>query len=260
MSKPSSVKTVDKMVQVLDAFCPDHPTWSLAELSAHLELPKSTLHRFLCGLESHGILRRDPVDMRWRLGYRLFLWGNLAEKSTGLRDIASPPMRDLVAATQETVLLTVYHAQEVVCIEKAETSHPVRLTLEVGTRRPPHAGASSKVLMAYLPDDEVRAIIADKGLPELCTNTITDPVQLQAELARIRTKRYAESHEETDPGAWGIATPIFDRNGAVIAAIGIAGPSSRYTSHRALEYVKLCRDAAGRVSALLNSGRSARAD
>jgi IclR family KDG regulon transcriptional repressor len=241
-------------VKILDCFSPERPAWSLAELSAYLGLPKSTLHRFLVSLESHGILRRDAGDKQWRLGYRLSIWGGLAAQSTGLRHLARPIMRDLVAATGETAILTVYRDHEVICIEKVETSHSVRMTLDVGTRRPPHAGASSKVLMAYLPDEEIQAVIEDRGLPHLCRNTITGPDELKAELIRIRELGYAESCEETDPGAWGVATPIRDQSGSVVAAIGIAGPSSRFTDELRQRYVTLCRQAARRISALLGGG------
>jgi len=253
MGNTTSVKTVDRLVRVLDCFSRERPVWSLTELSRELQIPKSTLHRFLTALESHGILRSDPRDRRWRLGYRLLIWGSLAGESMDLRHIARPMMDELVATTGETVILTAYHNQEVVCIEKVETDHPVRMTLDVGTRRPPHAGASSKVLMAYLPDEEVQAIIRDRGLPRLCVNTITDPDRLREELARIREQGYAESHEETDLGAWGVATPIFDRDGRVVAAIGVAGPRSRYTEERAREFVQICCRAANRISALLGA-------
>ena len=252
MRTTSSVKTIDRLVQVLDAFDADRSTWSLAELSVHLDLPKSTLHRFLVSLENHGILRRGLDDRLWRLGYRLFIWGSLAADSTGLRRLARPVMRKLVDATKETAILTVYQSQEVVCIDKVETSHPVRMTLDVGTRRHPHAGASSKVLMAYLPEEEVRAILDNKGLPKLCVNTITDPKELALELTRIRNNGYAVSQEETDWGAWGVATPITDWNEEVVAAIGVAGPRSRFTEDLAREYAVLCRRAAQQISSLIS--------
>ncbi len=251
MSASSSVKTVDRLVQILDCFSPTQPTWSLAELSLHLGLPKSTLHRFLAGLQIHGILRRDPDDKRWRLGYRLVAWGELAAESTDLRHVARPVMRDLVATTGETAVLTVHQNQKVVCIEKVETSHSVRLTLDVGIRRPLHAGASSKILMAHLSEEEIQAIIRDQGLPAVCTNTITEPDELMTELARIRERGYAESLEETDTGAWGVATPIYDRNGNVLAAIGIVGPSLRFSKDLAQQYVTLCRNAGQQISTLL---------
>ena len=254
MKQHSSVKTVDRLVRILDSFSPEHPTWSLAQLSVHLDLPKSTLHRFLTSLEAHGILRRDRDDRQWRLGYRLSIWGSLAAESTTLRHIARPVMRDLVEATGETAILTVCHDQTIICIERVETAHPVRMTLEVGTRRLPHAGASSKVLMAYLPEEEIQAIIRDQGLPKLCTNTITDPEDLLTELARIRAHGHAESYEETDQGAWGVATPIHDRNGALVAAIGIAGPISRLADQLEQRYKTPCRQAALRISRLLSVG------
>ncbi len=259
MSDAISVKTIDRLVGVLDCFTRERPAWSLSELSKELGIPKSTLHRFLAALESHGILRNDPRDRRWRLGYHLLIWGSLAKDSLDLRQIARPVMDELVAATGETVILTAYQGLEVVCIERVETDHPVRMTLDVGMRRPPHAGASSKVLMAYLPEEEIQAIIREKGLPRLCVNTITDPEALYAELARIREHGYAESHEETDLGAWGVATPIFDRDGQVVAAIGVAGPRSRYTPERAQEFVRLCWETASRISMLLGATTGSRA-
>jgi len=252
--KKTSVKTVDRLVKILDCFSFERPTWSLAELCAELDLPKSTLHRFLVSLEAHGILRRDPVDVRWRLGYRLFIWGTLAEKSTGLRQVTHPVMQELVDATQETALLTVYQAQDVVCVAKVETNYPVRMTLVEGGRHPLHAGASSKVLMAYLSPNEIQSIIQDKGLPKLCSNTITDPDKLLEELAKIRQQGYARSLEETDPGAWGVAAPIYNERKDVVAAIGVAGPSSRFTDDLAQQYAALCKQAALRISTLLSWG------
>jgi DNA-binding IclR family transcriptional regulator len=215
-------------------------------------MPKSSLHRLLVGLEQHGILIRDADDSQWRLGYRLFVWGNLVPRITGLQHIAGPVVHWLANTTDETVLLTIYERQEVICIDKVESSHAVRLTLDVGARRHAHAGASSKILMAYLPPEEVEAIIRNKGLPPLSTNTITDPVHLSKELEVIRRNGYASSYEETDIGAWGVATPIFDGRGQVVAAIGVAGPTTRYSEETANRYVELCRQSAGRITRLLS--------
>jgi DNA-binding IclR family transcriptional regulator len=253
MGKSSAVTTVDRLVTVLDCFSVERPTWSLADLSAYLDLPKSTLHRFLISLEVHGVLRRDPDDKLWRLGYRLVTWGTLAEKATGLRDVARPIMRRLAERTGEMVALTVYDEQEVVCIDKVETRHSVRLALEVGERRPAHAGASSKILMAYLPPAEREAVIRRRGLPALCPNTITEADRLETQLAQIRHQGYALSIEETDPGAWGIATPVWDRHGVVVAAIGVAGPIQRYSEALCQSYVELARAACQQLSAHLGA-------
>ncbi len=248
----STVKTVDRLVEILDCFSAERSAWTLTDLSIYLGWPKSTLHRFLISLETHGILRRDQTDKLWRLGYRLVVWGRLAADHNALSHIARPVMEELGRLTGEAVILTVYQEGQVACIDKVETKHPVRLALTVGTRRPPYAGASSKVLMAYLPEREIAAII-EQGLSPLCKNTITDPNILRDELARIRQEGYAISCEETDPDSWGVATPICDRYGHVVAAIGIAGPTFRFTDELAQRYVTLCRQAARQICALLGS-------
>jgi IclR family KDG regulon transcriptional repressor len=249
----SAVKTIDRLVEILDYFASGHSVVSLAELSEHLNLPKSTLHRFLVSLESHGILRRDANDKKWRPGYHLIIWGSVAAENSTLREIAKPFLTDLVAVSGETAILTVYHAHEVVCIDISETSHPVRLNMKIGEERPAHAGASSKILIAYMPDEEIVAIVKGKGLPKLCTNTITDVTALKTELAKIRERGYATSLEETDPGAWGVATPIRDWRGQVIAAVGLAGPIQRYNKEKVKGFATLCGEYASRISAALSS-------
>jgi DNA-binding IclR family transcriptional regulator len=249
--RESSVKTVDRLVQVLDCFTSENLVWTLADLSNYLDIPKSTLHRFLVSLEKHGILRRDPSDRSWRLGYRLVGWGSLAETSTGLNDLARPFMRQIANATGETVALTVYADQEVLCIEKIEALHSVRLALEVGGRRHVHAGASAKILMAYLSKDEIQNIIKSRGLPKLGSNTITDPDRLLAELKKIQNQGYAVSIEETDPGSWGVSTPIFDKNKEIVAAIGVAGPIQRYSDTLLQQYLSECRKASLEISRTL---------
>jgi DNA-binding IclR family transcriptional regulator len=251
MEKASSVTTVDRLVRVLDSFSPERSAYTLSELSARLDLPKSTLHRFLVSLETHGILRRNPDDKLWRLGYRLFVWGLLAEEATGLSHLARPLMQEIADSTGEMVALTVYSGHEVLCVDKIDTHHSVRLALEVGSRRPAHAGASSKVLLAYQTEAEIEAVVKERGLPKLCKNTITDPAELADELARIRTQGYALSIEETDVGAWGVATPIWERSGIVVAAIGVAGPSLRFSEELIERYVAECRQACQAVTKLL---------
>ncbi|MCL4396679.1 MAG: IclR family transcriptional regulator [Chloroflexi bacterium] len=256
MSASRQVKSIDRLVRVLDCFSEDQPAWSLADLATRLDVPKSTLHRFLVGLESHDILRREGSEKKWRLGYQLLVWASAAAGSARLPEIAKPVMRELVQATGETAILTVYHDGEVICIDKSESSQPVSLRLEVGKQRAIHAGASSKVLMAYLPPEQVRAIVKERGLPRLCTNTITRLKDLEAELTRIRQQGYAESLEETDQGAWGVATPIRDCSGNVVLAIGVAGPTTRYSKDKVHQYVLQCTQAAAKISAVLDTDRN----
>jgi len=251
----SGIKTLDRVVEIVNSFTLEAPSWTLAELSGYLGIPKPSLHRLLVALERCGIVIHGTEDGLWRLGYRLFVWGNLVPRITGLQHIARPIVRWLSEATEETAILTVYDRKAVVCIDKVESSHAVRLTLDIGSRRPAHAGASSKILAAFLPQAELGVILREEGLPRLNINTITDPTRLAQELETIRTNGFALSYEETDAGAWGVAVPIMDGHAQVVAAIGVAGPIMRHSNDIAMRYVDLCRRAATDIAQIL-SGRT----
>ena len=251
IDQTSGVKTLDKLVTILDSFSNEQPAWSLAALSRELSIPKASLHRLLSALEHHDLLQRSAEDERWRLGYRLFSWGSRIPEISALRLVARPIVRQLATDSGETAILTIADEHEVVCVDKEESRHPVRLTMEIGARRPLHAGASSKILLAHLPETRIQAIIQASGLPRLGVNTITDEQALQQELDLIRKQGYALSFEETDQGAWGTAVPIEDSGGRILASIGVAGPLSRHTDERTHDFIRLCKQASAEISALI---------
>jgi DNA-binding IclR family transcriptional regulator len=150
-------------------------------------------------------------------------------------------MRRLAEETGETIVLTVVNdaRDRAVCIERIESRHDLRLHLEVGEQSPLHAGASSKVLLAYFRPDDVEALGRRVGLPQLARNTITHLEDLQEELRRIREAGYAFSTEETDTGAWGVAAPILDPESRALAALGIACPTSRHSEDAQRQFVSL---------------------
>jgi IclR family KDG regulon transcriptional repressor len=248
----NSLKSIGRLVAVLDCFSSDRQNWQLTELSEHLGWPKPTTHHYLKALESFGLLYRSSEDKTFRLGYKLYMWGSLAAEVMPLREIARPIMQELKEKTDELVLLMIYHNQEVVCIEKIDTEKCLRVALEVGRRQAPHASSSCRVIMAYLPEEEIQSIIHNKGLPKICKNTITEPDKLLAELAKVRAMGYAHSHEEVDPDVRGISAPIFDHNGGIIAGISVLGPIYRLTEDLIEPYAELVKGAARKISERLS--------
>ena len=91
---------------------------------------------------------------------------------------------------------------------------------------PLHAGASQKILLANLPITDARRVLG-QPLQPLCSHTITDPDDMEAELGLIRRRGWAASCEETNPGVWGLAVGLIDDYGYSVAAIGVAGPCER---------------------------------
>jgi DNA-binding IclR family transcriptional regulator len=247
------MKALEKTLNVLDFFTEAHPQWGLFELGEATKLPVSTLHRIVSVLKRHGIVIQDPASKKYRLGYAAIELGRRAAAGLPVRQMAEPEMRKLAAETSETVILTVLNDahDRSICVERIDSRFDLRLHLEVGSLNLLHAGASSKVLLAYLPDGDVDELVERVGLPKLGANTITDPKALRSELALIRKRQSSFSREETDRDAWGVASPILAEDGSALAAIGIAGPTSRYTAAARREQEALTRDACARVAASL---------
>ena len=247
------MKVLDKTLNVLEFFTVANPQWGLFELGEATQLPVSTLHRIVSVLKRRGLMIQDPDSKKYRLGYAAIELGRRAEAGLPIRQTAEPEMRKLAAETSETIILTVLNDahDRSICVERIDSRFDLRLHLEVGSVNHLHAGASSKVLLAYLPSDEVDEFVDRVGLPSLGANTITDPEKLRVELALIRERRSAFSREETDRDAWGVAAPILTGDGRALAAIGIAGPTSRYTAAARRSQEVLAREACARVGSSL---------
>src|SRR5207247_1167185 len=179
--------------------------------------PIPTVHRILTALKRQGYVSQHDESKRFRLGVAALRLGDRARTVVDLRSVAMPELRKLSKHTGETALLTVLTPgrDHSVCLERVETAHPLRLSVTPGRQLPLHAGASQKVLLAYLDDDEVERVIAG-GLAHLCHATITDPRQLRDELATIRRRGWASSYEETNVGVWGVAVPVLNTHGAIV--------------------------------------------
>jgi len=222
-----SLQVLERAFAILEAFTEFRPEWSTSDLARYLELPIPTVHRLLAALARLGYVSRDEQTRRFRLGGAAIQLGERARAVSDLRAVALLPLRRLSEATDETALLTVLSTQRdrSVCLERVESSQPLRLSVQPGSQLPLHAGASQKALLAFMPERELGPVLAGP-LERLCTATITEPGELRRDLAAIREHGWASSYEETNLGVWGIAVPVISEDD-VVCAVGIAGPDAR---------------------------------
>ncbi|HEY64507.1 MAG TPA: IclR family transcriptional regulator [Caldilineae bacterium] len=244
------LQTVDRALQVLLQFDEAHPEWSAAELAQQLGLHRSIVYRILATLERRGFVTQADRRGRFRLGLKLVELGNVVLANMDLRQVAHPVMERLVRETGESAFLTVVSGDESVCVDKIDSPQPIRVTLTLGGRSPLHAGASNKILLAYLPPKAIDAYIA-KGLEQITPDTITDPQQLKEELAQIRKQGWAYSVGELTPGVAAMAVPLRNSNGEVVAGLSIANLASRFSEDRRPMLIQKLREAADEISAQL---------
>ncbi len=241
------LKTVDRALEVLLHFDEEHPEWSSSDLADAIGQHRSVVYRSLVTLERRGFVTRVNGGSRFRLGPKLVELGNTVLSGIDLRQIAHPVMAQLVKEIDESVFLTVVHGDESVCIDRIESSQHVRVTLDVGGRYPLHAGASNKLLLAYLPAEARQELIAC-GLRSYTADTIIDPDELEEDLATIRERGWAYSVGELTPNVAALAVPVRNSVGEVVASLSIAGLASRFTDERFDFLLDATRRAADTIS------------
>jgi DNA-binding IclR family transcriptional regulator len=157
----------------------------------------------------------------------------------------------LVNETAESIFLSIIDGTEILVVDARESPRSIRLSGKAGGRGPLYAGGTPKVLLAFLPADERRALLKKIELIPLTPYTITNPVDLEQHLCQIREQGYVVTAGDIDVGAHSIAAPIRDYQDRVIAAISIAGPSHRFTDECITAYVKLVLEGAAQISRAL---------
>ncbi len=192
-------------------------------LVEELGLPTSTVYRYLRQLRDLGLV--TEIDGCYRLGQRL-LAPDRSIPSDVLAHLARPTLQVLARDTGETALLTIRAGSSVLCLAQVESTNPVRMAFEVGQVLPLHAGAASRVLLAYAPPDVIDEVLA--GRLENHTPTTPDARKLRRQLESTRALGFATSRGEFIPRAFAVAVPVFHRD-SVIAGLALAGPANRCT-------------------------------
>ena len=216
--------TVVKAFSLLEVLAESEEPLGVTELADRLSFGKSNVHRLLQTLIALNYVRKTD-GAGYMATLRMWEFGSRIVSRVVLRDIARPTMRHLSSLTKEAVHLSQYDAGEVIYLDKIESKEPVRAYTQLGGRAPAYCTATGKILMAYIPEAEVRQVY--EGVQASTRNTVTDVEVFLQQCATARDRRYALNTGEWREDVIGLAAPIADASGAVVSAIGISAPASR---------------------------------
>lgn len=225
--------SLDRALRVLRSFAPEEQGASLEEVAERALLPKSSAHRLLATLASHGLVERDPRTRRYRLGITLFELGTQAANSRGISHATHETLMELAGRTGQTCHLAVLSGLDVVHMDKVDAPAGLYLLTRVGGRVPWHATSVGKVLLAWK-KRESRDAWRERPMEAFTRRTITEWEAMEAEWERVRSQGYAVDQEEYQEDLCCIAAPVRDSLGDVVSAVGIGG-HRRYFGGEALE-------------------------
>ena len=223
----------------------EHPP-TLAELQRATGFPKGTLHRMLQALIAEGMIRQDPHQKTFQLGFGLVRLARRALADFELRDVAMDILTALRDDIGEAVHLAVPESNGVVYVEIIESVHAIGAVGKVGSSSPYHCAAAGKAIAAF--DSQIAKSVLSRDLAAMTKATITAPDALESELARVRKRGFATNFEEEFPEVHGIAVPVFDARSKPTASISITIPSYRFDKTKMQFLSEKLREAAVEIS------------
>ncbi|MFI8073761.1 IclR family transcriptional regulator [Streptomyces sp. NPDC086033] len=241
---------LSRAVRIFEAFTPEEPALTVSEISRRTGLHVATASRLVAELVSYGFLTRDD-DRRVRIGMRLWELATRASPSLSLRNAAMPFMEGVHDVVGHHVQLGVLDGDEVLFLERLTAPAAVINYTRIAGRLPLHASSSGLVLLAHGPAD-LRERVLDGPLECYTPDTPATAARLRAVLAEVRRQGYAYCPGYVHPDALGIAAPVRNARGDVVAALAVIVPNEAGGS----SVVPVVRTAARGVSRALGADGS----
>lgn len=217
---------------------------TLTEISKRLGLPVSSSHNLLQRMVTSEVVNVTE-DLRYSIGPRAVRLGIRIVDGLEVRALARRHLQDLARTSREDVYLAVRLGRRVTYVDRLPGSHPVTVEIRLGQTLFLHATSVGKLFAAY--EDQLRRQLFTQPRPALTEHTLTEPGELEDELNRIRRQGYALSREEGVLGVVGLAAPIRDAYGSVVAAIHISTLKMRMTPELESSLIEAASTTAARV-------------
>jgi len=242
-------QTVRKAFDVLEALAKSGGPRRLTDLSRELSLTKPNVYRLLSTLTELGYVSKEEATSRYSATLKLWEMGSVLVHDANLVSVTAPKLRDLAARAKESVQLAVYDAGYTVYVNKVDGPQPIKAMTTIGSRIPAACASTGKAILAYLDDAEVKQAFG--LLRRFTTRTRTQRADLDRDLADARNHGFAVNYGEWRQGICGIAAPLRDHRGQVVAAMGIWGAEDSILGTRKEELSKLVLEIAGEASSEL---------
>ena len=228
ISKRDYVNSLVRGLEIMRAFTRTRPSMTLSDVARATDLPRAAVRRFLLTLVGEGYAETD--GKYFNLKPKVLELGYAALSSLSFVEVAQPIMARLAYELEESVFAAMLDDEDVVYVASAVSpERRVRISVAVGSRSPAHAVSTGRVLLAALPADQLKEYLAKAKLTKFTPNTVTSRAKLRGLIEETGAQGWSIVDQELEIGLRSISVPIRQRNGAVVAALNVACPSSRVT-------------------------------
>lgn len=223
-----SLQSVGKALAVVRLLA-DGGEMSLQEISAELQMPRTSVHRVLAKLREHAYVAQNGNMARYHLGPALWEIGMQVPQTFHLYEVAMPFLQQLAEQLGRMTVLALYDRGDVLAVGRVVRSGTTYVAQPAATRSPSYCSAIGKIVLAYQPASEIERVL-DGELATFTSFTIADPDQLRGELEQTRARGYAVNRGEHSEEICGVSAPIVNYAGRMVAAAGVSCPGSDFSS------------------------------
>lgn len=231
---------------------------ALTQLAKSAGLPNSSVHRLLTQLREQRLVMQIDGSARYVIGPLAYELGLVAAHQFDIRELCQPAMERLALEAADTVYLVQRSGTEAVCVDLRQGPTAMRVTaLQIGSRRPLGLGAGGLAILAAMPEDEAREVLA--SVAGTIENEWHFPeATLKESLQAARARGLAVIENRINPGVTAIGRSFRDSLGHVFGAITVAGSSARLTKVRTAAIEGSLREAAQTIERALRGHQWAR--
>lgn len=248
------VEAFARGLAVMRTFGSGAPALTISEVATRAGITRAGARRLLHTLVTLGYARAS--DGLFSLTPRVLELGHAYLSSLSMREVAQPVIERLAVEVGELVALSVLDGAEILFVARAEMRSPLARGIGLGSRLPAFATSMGRVLLAGLPPPESRRLLAPRTLKPHTCFTLCKPEALARDLARVRKQGYALVSEELELGVCGLAAPIANAQGQVIAAVNVSTNLARHSKQEMLSrFLPRLRAAVAEISVILRAGR-----
>ena len=220
-------------LKVIESFGPDNRTMTVAEVAARTGVDRAVARRLLLTLVNLGFVHVH--ERRFELTTHVLRLAYSFLSSAGLGVSLQPFLDGLARGIKETVSLSVLDETEVVFVARSDIpGRRLSYVITTGMRLPAFSSASGRVLLAHRPIPDVKKLLARTRVVRLTRRTIVNQTDIIRAIAAVRRDGHALNHEETEDGLIGIAVPVLNRAGLVVAALNASTTTTRADEARLL--------------------------
>src|SRR5271155_1452925 len=249
---PNFMTSLARGLIVIQAFTQQSPQMTISQLSVRTGLSRAAVRRCLYTLTKLGFAGAEDGS-RYSLRPRMLTLSHTYTTSNTLSTAAQPILERMSAALRESFSVATLDGEDIVYIARTQVNRVMAVDLHIGSRLPAYCTSMGRVLLAYLPTEQLEQYLAKAVLTPHTTRTITTIEKLRLALRNVRRNGYALVDQEYEVGLRSLAVPVYASSGRVVATLNLSGNAPRLSVlEMQSRFLNHLRNAANELSVFLN--------